>query len=204
MQCNDVLLLISEFNRGELQASTSQQVQAHLQSCPSCSQEASLDKKLSQMLLQNAPELPQTMAFSMMQDRVWAQLESKRKKRTAWLGLFGFATSAALVALFFFWPGAPSKSTESLLPVLTQDELAVVDEMIRENPMRSLIQPIDISELDEESADTLSQKIAKILPQTDLEEQNEIDDGSYLDELDSLSPEELERLESLLDAKKKG
>lgn len=204
MQCRDVLLLLSEYSRGELVASQSQEVRAHIGQCASCAQEAALEQKLSQVLRLNAPELPQTMAFSMMQDRVWAQLQEKKQRRFTWLGVFGLA-SAALLAMLFLWPVAPQESRPRGLPELTSDEIALVDELSAVSPLDSLFELIDVSDLDDESAAALSQKIAKALPaQEEIEAPIDGDDGSYLDELDSLSPEELDRLNTLIEAKKKG
>lgn len=203
MQCNDVLLLISELNRGELGANQSQALRAHINGCASCAQEAALDQKLSRLLLQNAPDAPQDMGFAMMQDRVWAQLQGQPKKRSSWFALFGLAASA-LVALFLLWPSAAPKGSNKGLPMLTNDELAVVDELSTESPLSSLFAPFDLEGLDDEGAAMLSQKIATALPAQDMPDTPSQDDGSYLDELDSLSPEELEALEKLIDMKKKG
>ena len=207
MKCSDVLLLLSEYSRGELSGKAQQEVQSHVSQCQACAQEERVQRQLFQMLVQNPPELPQSLAFSMMPNRIWEDLQARRKKRFAWFGFLGFVSSAALLALFFFWPSTPKESLKRGLPELSADEIAVVEEALapEESPIDELFEPIDISELDDESAEALSQKIATALPKKDdTEEPDEVEDGGYLDELDSMSPEELEKLEKLLDAQKKG
>jgi hypothetical protein len=207
MKCNDVLLLLSEYNRGDLSPKVQQEVQLHLNQCEACAQEERIQRQLFQMLVQNPPELPQSLAFSMMPNRLWEDLQAKRKKRFAWFGFLGFVASAAVVALVFLWPSTPKEKPKHGLPELSQDEIAVVEDALSpENaPLNDLFEPIDISELDDDGAEALSQKIATVLPaKNDDNEPDEVEDGGYLEELDSLSPEELEKLDQLLEAQKKG
>ena len=205
MKCDDILLLLSEYSRGELAAKRRQEVQAHLAQCAACVQEELLQRQLSQLLVLNPPEAPQSLAFSMMPNRIWEELAARRKKRFAWFGLLGVTASAAVAALFFLWPGAAGEQLTRGLPDLTADELAVAEAALApgDNPLRSLFEPIDLSGLDDESAAILSKKLAMALPESE-EDPVEGEDGGYLEELDSLSPEELDRLDQLLEAKKKG
>jgi hypothetical protein len=205
MKCDDVLLLLSEYSRGELATKVSQEVQLHLGQCQRCTQEERVHSQLSQMLQLNPLEPPASLAFSMMPDRIWEELAAQRKKRFTWLGFLGFTASAALVALVLGWSSTHIQESKRGLPGFTADEIAVAEEALStgNNLLSSLFEPIDLSGLDEESTAILSLRLAKVLPERDADPL-EGEDGGYLEELDSLSPEELDRLEQLLEAKKKG
>jgi anti-sigma factor RsiW len=205
MKCSHILSLLSEYSRDELGPQAHQEVALHLEQCQACAQAERLHHQLSQLLVLNPPEAPQSLAFAMMPNRLWEELAARRKKRFAWFGFLGFAASAALVALVFLWPGATEEKLKRGLPDFTADEIAVAEEALSpgDNPLAALFEPIDLSGLDEEGAVVLSQRLAQVLPEPEVDPL-EGEEGGYLEELDSLSPEELDRLDQLLEAKKKG
>lgn len=207
MKCDEVRLLLSEYCKGELSAKRTEETRAHIEGCEGCAAEEASERSLVGFLKANPPELPKSMAFSMMQNRVWEELAARRQKRRLWFGLFGFIATAALVALVFLWPGARSSVNKGLLPPSLQpDEIAAVEAALEqeEGPLEKIFSPVDVSDLDDETAARLSEEISRAMPEPEYlpEEAPLPEDGGYLDEMEGLTPEELDRLDTLLKAKK--
>jgi hypothetical protein len=199
MKCHEVRALLSdEFLPAQKAAARDE----HLAGCAACRAESEGLSSLVGFLRQHPPDLPGDMAFSMMGDRVWAQLEADKKKRRSWLGFFGLAsaTLSAVLAVVLLWPKDPAPA----LPPLTLAELTAALEA-ESVGFASLGEPIELGELDEASAARLEATLQELLPV-------EVEDAPGLpspgldlgDELEGLSPAELERLDALLTHKKKG
>lgn len=196
MNCNDARARLP--GRSTLTPREATALDEHLSGCAACRAEAEGLDALTRFLVLHPPEPPQDLAFAMMGDRVWAQLEA-HKKRRAWAGLFAWlgAAAAAAFAVLFFWP------QQNPVPEPTLDEIAAALGE-RDPSLPDLGGDLDLSDLDEESAARLDAQLSRVLPTPQEEEPAPLlNPGGVYDELDDLSPEELERLEQLL-LKKKG
>lgn len=197
MRCEEVLPLLSERARGELERGLAAPVEAHLASCRACAEEEALLSGLIGLLEQNPPEAPMGLAFQMMSDRVWAELAAQRRRRRLFFGLVGLVGAAAAVALALLWPSPPPAP----IPAPVVAELDEVEE--RDDPFGAeLLEAEELEELDEATAERLDRRLFAPAPE-EAEALFGEDPVSYQDELDTLSPAELERLDALL-AEKKG
>jgi hypothetical protein len=172
---------------------SSNELQQHLSSCSRCREEQQQLVLLTAHLKEALPPLPTELAFSMMPDRVWAQLESQRKQRSLVRLVFGLATCAAvLLCAWLVFMRQEGFEESVLLEELAVEELFDEPESIED----------ELETLTEDELTVLGAKLPE-LPKDNKD--GELFDGAAVpDELDVLTPEELEQLDALLTHRKKG
>ena len=95
MRCDDVRLLLLEYERGRLGPSRSEQVEAHLSTCPACSHELAADRVLSEVLEQRLPQHAAPLALKRRLATAWP---TEPVRRPSWWGRWKPALVPAAVA----------------------------------------------------------------------------------------------------------
>lgn len=113
MKCDDIQILLPDFEDGVLNAAESARVREHLQTCPVCAREAEAQRRLSLVLRtgsapQPGPRLNATFQTWLESEREAASFRTRElvQPRVSWLrSLMGFPGASALAACVLFVAG---------------------------------------------------------------------------------------------------